>query len=189
MSAYDGGKRLFDFLGAMVALVLLFPFFVLLVALIRLDSSGPSIIRQKRAGKEGKIFTLYKFRTMHESATLYARSPASLEDSRITCIGKYLRRWNLDELPQLWNILRGEMSLVGPRPEMPFVVEEYLPWQRNRLLVKPGLTGLWQISTSRQYPILDDIGYDLFYVQNRSFLLDMWILWKTIGVLWRGSFK
>ncbi|MGQ9733011.1 MAG: sugar transferase, partial [Candidatus Zipacnadales bacterium] len=116
----------------------------------------------------------------------YEEAPSTEEDARITSVGRWLRRSSLDELPQLWNVLRGEMSLVGPRPEMPFIVEQYEPWQRRRLDVKPGLTGLWQILGRKDLPLRDNIEYDFYYIRNRSLTLDLVILLKTIGVVLRG---
>lgn len=129
---------------------------------------------------------MLKFRTMRPSADPYAPAPVNGEDARVTRFGRWLRRFSLDELPQLINVLRGEMSLVGPRPEMPFLVEQYRPWQRRRLEVRPGLTGLWQILGRKDLPLAENIEYDFFYINHRSLLLDMAILLRTIPVVIAG---
>ena len=123
---------------------------------------------------------------MFLDAPKYARTPADPADSRITKVGRWLRRTSLDELPQLFNVFRGDMSLVGPRPEMPFIVETYSLLERQRLLAKPGITGVWQISAVRGEPIHANIEYDLFYLENRSILLDLAIIVKTILSVIRG---
>jgi exopolysaccharide biosynthesis polyprenyl glycosylphosphotransferase len=179
-------KRVADFLVAFVALVFLSPLLIFFWTLIKLDSDGPVIFKQKRVGLHGKEFSFYKFRTMKSDAPKYAYTPQSATDPRITRVGKFLRRTSLDELPQLFNVLRGDMSLVGPRPEMPFIVEKYSTLERQRLDAKPGITGLWQISTFRGAPIHDHIEYDLFYLENRSLLLDFAILLKTLTSAVRG---
>lgn len=137
-------KRVFDLVVSSIVLLLLSPIIGLIALSIRKDSPGPAIFRQQRAGKNGKAFTLYKFRTMYSDADPYETSPANQHDQRITRVGRFLRRTSLDEIPQFWNVLRGDMSLVGPRPEMPFIVEKYNRLQRYRLGIKPGITGLWQ---------------------------------------------
>lgn len=183
-------KRVFDlivsFLG-LVFLFLLFPFFALL---IRFDSSGKILLAQKRVGFRGRQFTMYKFRTMYSDALLYAEAPQGNNDSRVTRAGRFLRRYSLDELPQLWNVFKGEMSIVGPRPEMPFLVERYNEWQRQRLLVKPGITGLWQILGRKDLPLSENLEYDFYYIHHRSFLLDLVIILKTIPaiILAKGAY-
>jgi lipopolysaccharide/colanic/teichoic acid biosynthesis glycosyltransferase len=144
------------------------------------------LFRQQRAGKEGQLFQLYKFRTMHADAPAYAKSPTESRDPRITGLGRFLRRSSLDELPQLLNVLKGEMSLVGPRPEMPFLVEGYSARQRQRLQVLPGITGLWQLSADRAFLIHDNIQYDLYYIRHRSFFMDVAILLHTLVFAMRG---
>jgi len=129
---------------------------------------------------------IYKFRSMYVDAPKYAVTPSESSDPRITRVGRWLRRTSLDELPQLFNVLRGEMSLVGPRPEMPFIVEKYTSFERQRLEAKPGITGVWQISAVRGEPIHHNMEYDIFYLQNRSFLLDAAILLKTFLSVLRG---
>jgi lipopolysaccharide/colanic/teichoic acid biosynthesis glycosyltransferase len=129
---------------------------------------------------------MYKFRTMHASATKYAETPANTSDPRITRFGRWLRRSSFDELPQLFNVINGTMSLVGPRPEMPFIVEQYNELQRMRLKVKPGITGLWQLSADRRVAIHENMDYDLFYLHEQSFLLDVAILVQTVFFAFRG---
>jgi lipopolysaccharide/colanic/teichoic acid biosynthesis glycosyltransferase len=154
--------------------------------LIRLDSSGPAVFVQKRVGLNGRLFDIYKFRSMYIDVPRYDLSPATSDDRRITRIGRLLRRTSLDELPQLVNVLLGDMSLVGPRPEMPFVVEFYNSRQRQRLQVTPGITGLWQLSADRVFQIHENIEYDLYYIRNRSIFIDTAILVHTLFVAMRG---
>jgi lipopolysaccharide/colanic/teichoic acid biosynthesis glycosyltransferase len=122
---------------------------------------------------------MYKFRSMHATAPRYGLSPTQSSDTRITSVGRFLRRTSLDELPQLINVFLGNMSLVGPRPEMPFIVRRYNSRQRQRLQVVPGITGLWQLSADRAFPIHENIHYDLSYIRNRSFFMDLAILLHT----------
>jgi lipopolysaccharide/colanic/teichoic acid biosynthesis glycosyltransferase len=129
---------------------------------------------------------MYKFRTMRLTTAAYAYSPQESSDPRITSVGKFLRKTSLDELPQLLNILQGSMSLVGPRPEMPFIVENYNQRHRQRLQVKPGLTGLWQLSGDRAFLIHENIEYDLYYIQHRNFFMDLAILLHTSIFAMRG---
>jgi exopolysaccharide biosynthesis polyprenyl glycosylphosphotransferase len=179
-------KRFVDLLGAAVLITLASPFYVLFGILIKLDSTGPIIFKQKRVGLRGKEFSFYKFRTMFMDAPAYAKTPTVSDDPRITRVGRWLRRTSLDELPQLFNVLRGDMSLVGPRPEMPFIVQGYTLLQRERLAVKPGITGVWQISAVRGEPIHANLEYDLYYIENQSILLDLVILAKTVFGVIRG---
>jgi len=179
-------KRIFDLILAGLFLLFLLPLFGLLALLIRRDSPGPVFFRQTRVGRDGHLFSMYKFRTMYMETPDYGFSPRCSHDPRITPLGRLLRKTSLDELPQLWNVVRGEMSLVGPRPEMPFIVEQHASeLYRQRLLVKPGITGVWQISGDRTREIHDNISYDIFYIENRSLLLDVIILIRTVifGVL------
>ncbi len=179
-------KRMVDFLAATILITLASPFYALFGILIKLDSPGPIIFKQKRVGLGGKEFSFYKFRTMFTDALAYAKTPSASNDPRITPVGRWLRRTSLDELPQLFNVLRGDMSLVGPRPEMPFIVKEYTPLQRERLSVRPGITGVWQISAVRGEPIHANLEYDLYYIENQSLLLDLVILVKTVFGVIRG---
>jgi exopolysaccharide biosynthesis polyprenyl glycosylphosphotransferase len=183
---YLAAKRILDFLIATAMAIVLSPLFLNFGLLIRRDSAGPVIFKQKRVGQGGKEFSFYKFRTMHVAAPKYAPSPLTKEDPRVTSVGRWLRRTSLDELPQLYNVIRGDMSLVGPRPEMPFVVAGYTSLERKRLEAKPGITGVWQISAVRGEPIHANLEYDLFYIHNRSLLLDFAILAKTVISVIRG---
>jgi exopolysaccharide biosynthesis polyprenyl glycosylphosphotransferase len=184
---YDVIKRIFDFVVSLILLLILIPVFIVIAIAIKIDSPGPVFFIQERVGKDGKIFKVIKFRTMYKDTPKFALSPRSQGDPRITKVGAFLRRWSLDELPQLINVLKGEMSLVGPRPEMPQIVEEYEPWQRERLKVKPGITGIWQILGRKDLPLEKNIQYDLIYVKNRSFLLDIIIILKTIPLVIKGK--
>ncbi|MBI3542778.1 MAG: sugar transferase [Deltaproteobacteria bacterium] len=183
---YLMAKRLIDFVLATVFLVVLSPLVLFIGIAIKWDSKGPILFKQKRTGLNGREFSFYKFRSMYVDAPKYARTPADPNDPRITKVGRWIRRTSLDELPQLFNVFRGDMSLVGPRPEMPFIVESYGPLERQRLLAKPGITGVWQISAVRGEPIHANIEFDLFYIENRSVLLDLAIIIKTILSVIRG---
>ena len=180
-------KRGFDLILATLILLLGAPLFIASAILIKRESPGPLFFRQTRIGKDGVPFRMVKFRTMHVQASGDAPKPNSSHDPRITRIGRLLRRYSLDEIPQLLNVLHGEMSLVGPRPEMPFIVEGYSPMQRERLRVKPGLTGLWQISYARGEAIHDNLDYDIYYIENQSLLLDVMILNLTLFAVVKGT--
>lgn len=184
--AYEILKRLCDVAGSLVLLVLGAPIFLLVALLIKIDSPGPVWFKQERVGHNGQIFRMVKFRTMTMQASPYDYSPRASADPRITRVGRLLRRTSLDELPQLLNILQGKMSLVGPRPEMPFIVEQYSERHRQRLRVKPGLTGLWQLSGDRAFLIHENVEYDLYYIQHRNFYMDLAILLHTSIFAMRG---
>ncbi len=185
--AYDVLKALFDRVVAAALMVIGLPFYLFISLMIKLDSSGPVLFRQRRIGLNGQEFVMYKYRTMYEEVPPYSHCPNSHDDPRITKVGRFLRRTSLDELPQLLNVLRGEMSLVGPRPEMPFIVSTYTDVQRQRLKAKPGITGLWQISGDRAFQIHENLEYDLYYISNRSFSLDLAILFHTMFSVLRGT--
>lgn len=188
-SAYEATKRPLEFLAAFVLLILLFPLFVLIALAIKLDSKGPAIYQQKRVGKNNQIFTLYKFRTMIKEAEKFGPQWAKENDPRITRVGKILRVSHLDELPQLINILKGELSFVGPRPERPEFVEklkEKIPYYQLRHLVKPGVTGWAQVNYRYASSLKDTqekLRYDFFYIKNRSFVLDFLIILKTLKLI------
>ena len=177
---YTITKRLLDLIASSFLLILTAPLLFILALIIKLDSPGPALFVQSRVGRNGELFNIYKFRSMYTNAPRYDFSPATSHDLRVTRIGRFIRRMSLDELPQLVNVLLGNMSLVGPRPEMPFIVQEYTPEHRQRLQVIPGITGLWQLSADRACPIHDNIQYDLYYLRNRGFFLDMAILIHTL---------
>jgi len=186
---YAPAKRAFDLAGASVGLVLVAP--LMLWVAWRLQRLGaPPLFAQERIGLGGRSFRMWKFRTLRTDTDPYAVAPSDPSDPRITGFGRWLRATSIDELPQLWNVLRGEMSLVGPRPEMPFIVARYDDWQRRRLAVKPGITGLWQILGRKDLPMHDNLQYDFYYIRNRSLALDLSILLRTVGVVLsrRGAF-
>lgn len=180
---YGATKRVLDLALASVALVLSVPIVAACAIRIRLDSPGPAIFTQTRIGKGGKPFTMYKLRTMRQDVDPYEVAPRHDHDPRLSSFGQWLRNTSIDELPQLVNVIRGEMSLVGPRPEMPFLVEQYDEWQRRRLAVLPGMTGLWQILGRKELPMKENLQYDFYYIRNRSLLFDLSILARTIGVV------
>ncbi len=173
-------KRAVDILLSLVFLALSFPILAIATIAIKTTSTGPIIFSQKRVGKNGKLFRLYKFRTLYTDANPYAITPTENTDLRITSVGKFLRNTGLDELPQFINVLKGEMSIVGPRPEMEFIVKDYSLFEKTRLSVKPGITGLWQIRADRKKPIHANLDYDLHYIENYSPLLDFAIMLETV---------
>jgi exopolysaccharide biosynthesis polyprenyl glycosylphosphotransferase len=190
-------KRAFDLIVGLILTLLLLPLMAITAVFIKLDSAGPIIFRQKRAGENGRLFTMYKFRSMvadaadrhgdvirHDEAGNIRHK--AKDDPRITRAGKFIRRTSIDELPQLFNVLKGDMSLVGPRPELPWLVERYEPWQRKRFAVPPGITGWWQIQGRSDQPMHLNTDLDLFYIRNYSIMLDLYILWRTIGAVFRG---
>ena len=181
-----GGKRLFDVVAAMLLLVLLAPV-LLLVALVVLLGMGPPVIfRQRRPGLRGALFTIVKFRTMREAVN-DGREPLP-DEHRLTKVGRFLRRTSLDELPTLWNVVRGDMSLVGPRPLLPQYLDRYSPRQARRHDVRPGITGLAQVSGRNALSWKDRLAFDAWYVENLSLRVDMSILLKTaLVVLSRGG--
>lgn len=176
---YTAGKRVFDVVCSVLILIFSVPLFVVIALLIEWDTAGPVLFRQRRVGKDGRIFVIYKFRTMYIETPAYAIKPDDADKSKITTVGACLRATALDELPQLFNVLKGEMSLVGPRPEMPFIVQTYTLHQRQRLAVKPGITGPWQLSHGRHEPIHQNLHYDLDYIKNQSFFFDLRMLLET----------
>ena len=179
-------KRVLDVILSATALVALSPVFIAIGVAIKLDSKGPVFFKHKRVGLKGRQFDIYKFRSMRIDSHPYAVNPLDSKDSRVTRVGRFLRKTSLDELPQLINVLKGEMSLVGPRPEMPFIVETYNEIHRERLKVLPGITGLWQLSGDRKLAIHENMDYDLYYIRNMSFSLDVAILLETVLFAFRG---
>jgi len=201
-SAIRGGRRLvkrvFDLTLSTALLVLSLPCMVLIAVAIRLDSPGPVVFRQKRVGENGRLFWMFKFRSMvagaEEHLSEVAKTNAagqwihkSPQDPRITRVGRFLRRWSLDELPQFWNVIKGEMSLVGPRPELPLLVEQYEDWQYKRLAVPPGITGWWQVRQRSERPMHLTTEEDLFYIEHFSIWLDIQILLRTVWVILSGK--
>jgi exopolysaccharide biosynthesis polyprenyl glycosylphosphotransferase len=187
---YEPIKRCIDITGALVGLALLGSVMWWCARRITKESPGRAIFCQQRVGKNGEIFDIYKFRTMYIDADSYAAAPHDRDDPRITPFGRWLRATSLDELPQLFNVFRGQMSLVGPRPEMPFIVDTYDEWQRRRLSVKPGVTGLWQILGRKDLPMHENLQYDFYYIRNRSLGHDLSIMIRTVGavLMRRGAF-
>src|SRR6056297_2014980 len=173
MKPYKIIKPVFDFLAALITFLLLLPFFLLIVILIKISSKGPAIFTQERAGKGGKPFIFYKFRTMKTDADPYGPSPHSGTDPRLTKIGRFLRETSLDELPQLINVIKGNMSLIGPRPLYISQMHEWNERQKKRLNVKPGITGLAQISGRAELTIEEKLELDVKYVENFGFLEDI----------------
>lgn len=173
-------KRIFDILLTFTVVVFLLPVFILISLAIKLGSKGPAIFKQKRAGKNGEPFIFYKFRTMRIDADPFGASPKSGEDSRLTKIGKILREYSLDELPQLFNIIKGDMSLVGPRPLYVSQMSEWDERQKRRLEVTPGLTGLAQISGRGGLTREEKLELDVQYVEKQGFWVDVKIIMKTI---------
>jgi len=179
-------KQSIDFFVSVLLLIMFSPFFIVFVLLIKIDSKGPVFFKQDRIGKDGKIFTIYKFRSMVSGAEPYEINPLDHKDARVTKFGRFLRKTSLDEIPQLINVLKGEMSLVGPRPEMPFIASTYTDFHRERLKILPGITGLWQLSGDRRKAIHENMEYDLYYTNNMSFFLDLAILLETLIFAFRG---
>jgi exopolysaccharide biosynthesis polyprenyl glycosylphosphotransferase len=183
---YRLGKRALDIIVASIGFLITSPFWIVVPLLIKRDSPGSVIFFQERVGLNGKIFKIYKFRSMKIDVPKYANCPEGQNDPRVTKIGRWIRKTSIDELPQLINIFRGEMSLVGPRPEMPFIVNKYNLVEKKRLLVKPGLTGLWQVSLYRNSKINHNLEYDFYYIENQGFALDFVILVMTAFFVVRG---
>lgn len=198
----SGGRRLikegFDRVAALSALIMLAPVFAAVVAAIWIVDGRPVFFRQTRVGRDGRAFTVYKFRTMVGDAeerkkllTAQNEGAGALfkirRDPRLTRTGGWLRRWSVDELPQLVNVMRGDMSLVGPRPALPEEAARYSDAIRRRLAVKPGITGLWQVNGRSDLPWDEAVRLDLRYVENWSFVLDLQILWKTKSAIWSGN--
>jgi len=191
-------KAAFDKTVGLAALVFFAPLMVLLALAVKLDDGGPAFFSQTRVGKDGRTFMVYKYRTMvidaeHRKAELRRQSGQHSvlfklrNDPRVTRTGSWLRRWSLDELPQLINVLNGDMSLVGPRPALPDEAARYGDHVRRRLAVKPGITGLWQVSGRSDLPWDESIRLDLRYVEHWSLMLDLHILWKTLSAVVRGA--
>ena len=201
--AIDGvqrfAKRLMDIVVALFTLILVSPLLALAALLIKLEDGGPVFYRAARVGENGQLFDMLKFRSMvinaeqtfmerlqqeKSASTLFHKKP---NDPHVTPVGRLLRRASIDELPQLFNVLRGEMSLVGPRPELPMLVKEYETWQRKRFAVPQGITGWWQINGRSDNPMHLHTDQDLYYIQHYSLWLDFQILWRTIGAVIRGK--
>ncbi len=194
-------KRAFDLFFGIILLMPVLPIMALCALLVFLDDGLPVLFRQKRAGENGRLFDMLKFRTMIRNAEQLKGQVEKRDtdgnlihkmrdDPRITRMGRLLRRFSLDELPQLFNILGGTMSLVGPRPEIPYLVEKYQPWQRKRFAIPPGLTGWWQVNGRSDKPMHLHTEDDLYYIQNYSIWLDIQILVRTawVVIFGRGAY-
>lgn len=191
---YPAGKRIFDLAVSVLAVILLLPLFLLVGLLIKMDSSGTVFFKQKRNGFKGKPFNMYKFRSMVPDAEqrfeeIESRNEVSgcmfkiRRDPRVTRVGRILRKTSIDELPQLFNVIRGEMSIVGPRPPLLREVQKYDSWHKLRMSVKPGITGLWQVSGRNEIGFEDMCRLDLKYIRERGFIYDLTIILKTVYVL------
>jgi lipopolysaccharide/colanic/teichoic acid biosynthesis glycosyltransferase len=194
-----------DLTGAAFLLLVLWPVVLAAGLAVRATSPGPMLFRQERVGRGGRTFTMLKLRTMRTGASdalhrayvgrLLSGQALAVDglyklqgDARVTTVGGFLRRTSVDEIPQLWNVLRGHMSLVGPRPSLPWEVDLFPPWARRRFDVRPGLTGLWQVSGRSRLSMLDGLALDVRYVERRSLLVDLVILVRTVGaVCGRGA--
>lgn len=195
---YHGIKRIFDIVAATCGIVLLSPLMIIIAVLIKTEDHGPIFYKQVRVGKNGKTFKMYKFRSMFVNAD---KMLAKLkehndvegpmfkmkDDPRITKVGHFIRKHSLDELPQFLNVLRGDMSLVGPRPPLPSEVEEYSEYDKQRLFVIPGCTGLWQATERNEVGFNEMVQLDIQYIQRASFIFDLWIIWKTVEIIIRPN--
>ncbi|GGB41686.1 sugar transferase [Fictibacillus barbaricus] len=192
---YEASKRLIDIVGALAGIILLLPLFIIVAFLIKKeDSKGPVFFKQIRVGKDGKEFYMYKFRSMVSDAEekltellqfneIEGAMFKMKDDPRIIKIGKFIRKTSIDELPQLWNVLKGDMSLVGPRPPLPREVKEYTEYDMQRLFVTPGCTGLWQVTARNNVGFKAMVELDLKYIQSRNTFVDFYIILKTIVVI------
>ncbi|HEY7926546.1 MAG: sugar transferase [Candidatus Dormibacteria bacterium] len=186
-------KPVIDWVGAALLLILFSPVVAVVALAVALSSGGPVIFRQKRVGLDGQLFTVYKFATMIGDRRLASLPREGTErrtshkrdnDPRLTPVGRHLRRWSLDELPQLWNVLRGEMSLVGPRPELPSIVAGFAPWQHERHAVKPGMTGFWQVYARGDGSVMHQrTDLDVDYVRQVSLWTDIKVLLLTLPAI------
>jgi len=182
-SLYRSLRFFLDPVLAGCALLALAPVLAVLAAVVKCGDRGKILFRQTRIGKNGRPFVMWKFRTMRPNANAYSRKPTAAGAGLITRTGRFLRERCLDELPQLISVLKGDMQLIGPRPEMPFIVESYSARDRERLRVKPGITGLWQVCAPKDEPIHVNIDFDLHYIQAQCFALDLWIVKETLKIL------
>lgn len=193
-SFYEVIKRLIDIVCSFLGVLVLSPLFIIIAIIIKTTSKGPVFFSQKRVGKNGKEFDMYKFRSMVVNAEELKEKLATQnemsgpmfkmkDDPRVTKVGKFIRKTSIDELPQLWNVLKGDMSLVGPRPSLPKEVAQFDKWMHKRLEVKPGLTCYWQVSGRNNIDFEDWMKLDIKYVDERSTWIDIKLIFKTIGVL------
>ena len=191
---YHSMKRLFDIVAATCGIVILSPLMIIIAVLIKGEDHGPIFYKQVRVGKNGKLFKIYKFRSMFVNADKMLdklKEQNDVEgpmfkmknDPRVTKIGRFIRKHSLDELPQFFNVLKGDMSLVGPRPPLPLEVVEYSEYDKQRLYVTPGCTGLWQATERNEVGFSEMVQLDIQYIQRASFMFDLWIIWKTLEIM------
>ena len=191
---YHSVKRVFDFLAATCGIIVLSPLMIIIAVLIKGEDHGPIFYKQVRVGKNGKTFKMYKFRSMFVNADkmldkLKEQNDVDgpmfkmKDDPRVTKIGHFIRKHSLDELPQFLNVLKGDMSLVGPRPPLPSEVAEYSDYDKQRLLVIPGCTGLWQATERNKVGFNEMVQLDIQYIKRASFMFDLWIIWKTVEIV------
>ena len=191
---YHSIKRVFDFIAAICGVIILSPVMLVIAILIKAEDHGPVFYKQVRVGKNGKKFKMYKFRSMFVNADqMLAKLKEQndvdgpmfkmKDDPRVTKIGHFIRKHSLDELPQFLNVLKGDMSLVGPRPPLPSEVAEYSDYDKQRLYVTPGCTGLWQATERNEVGFSEMVQLDIQYIQRASFMFDLWIIWKTVEII------
>ncbi|MGI1803913.1 sugar transferase [Limosilactobacillus reuteri] len=191
---YHGMKRFFDIVAAACGIVILSPLMIIIAGLIKAEDHGPIFYKQVRVGKNGKTFKMYKFRSMFVNADkmldkLKKQNDVDgpmfkiKDDPRVTKIGHFIRKHSLDELPQFLNVIKGDMSLVGPRPPLPSEVAEYSEYDKQRLLVIPGCTGLWQATERNEVGFNEMVQLDIQYIKRASFMFDLWIIWKTVEIV------
>lgn len=191
---YHSMKRLFDIVAATCGIVILSPLMIIIAVLIKAEDHGPVFYKQVRVGKDGKTFKMYKFRSMFVNADkmldrLKDQNDVDgpmfkmKDDPRVTKIGHFIRKHSLDELPQFLNVLKGDMSLVGPRPPLPSEVAEYSEYDKQRLFVTPGCTGLWQATERNEVGFNEMVQLDIQYIKRASFIFDLWIIWKTVEIV------
>lgn len=191
---YHSMKRLFDIVAATCGIVILSPLMIIIAVLIKAEDHGPVFYKQVRVGKNGKTFKMYKFRSMFVNADkmldrLKEQNDVDgpmfkmKDDPRVTKIGHFIRKHSLDELPQFLNVLKGDMSLVGPRPPLPSEAAEYSEYDKQRLLVIPGCTGLWQATERNEVGFNEMVQLDIQYIKRASFMFDLWIIWKTVEIV------
>ena len=191
---YHSIKRIFDFMAAICGVIILSPVMLVIAILIKVEDHGPVFYKQVRVGKNGKTFKMYKFRSMFVNADqMLAKLKEQndvegpmfkmRDDPRVTKIGHFIRKHSLDELPQFLNVIKGDMSLVGPRPPLPSEVAEYSDYDKQRLYVTPGCTGLWQATEWNEVGFNEMVQLDIQYIQRASFMFDLWIIWKTVEII------
>lgn len=191
---YHGIKRIFDIVAAACGIIILSPLMIIIAVLIKIEDHGPIFYKQVRVGKNGKTFKMYKFRSMFVNADQMLAELKEQndvegpmfkmkDDPRITKIGHFIRKHSLDELPQFLNVIKGDMSLVGPRPPLPSEVAEYSDYDKQRLYVIPGCTGLWQTTERNEVGFNEMVQLDIEYIQRASFVFDLWIIWKTVEII------